>query len=84
VVSDLTAAQRKEMKIENGVMVDAAEGPAARVGMRAGDVILLLNNTDVKDARQFNAMVAKLDTKKASSVLVRRGDSAQFLTIRPN
>jgi len=83
VVSDLTVAQRSAMKIENGVMVDAAEGPAARVGLRAGDVILLLNNTDVKDARQFNAMAAKLDTKKAASVLVRRGDSAQFLTIRP-
>ena len=53
-------------------------------GLRAGDVILRLNNLDVKDARQFNALVAKLEPKKIASVLVRRGDSAQYLTIRPN
>ena len=84
VVSDLSDAQRKELKIDSGVMVDGAEGAAARVGLRAGDVILRLNNTDVKDAKQFNALVAKLEPKKVASVLVRRGDSAQFLTIRPN
>jgi serine protease Do len=83
-VSDLTEAQRKELKIDSGVIVDSAEGPSARVGLRAGDVILRLNNLDVKDARQFNALVAKLEPKKIVSVLVRRGDSAQYLTIKPN
>ncbi len=84
VVSDLSETQRKELKTDSGVQVDSAEGPSARAGLRAGDVILRLNNLDVKDARQFNALVAKLEAKKIASVLVRRGDSAQYLTIRPN
>ena len=84
VLSDLTDAQRKELKVDSGVLVDAAEGPAARSGLTSGDVILQLNNADVKDVKQFNAMVAKLEPKRVVSVLVRRGDSSRFIAIRPN
>ncbi|RJG07896.1 DegQ family serine endoprotease [Noviherbaspirillum cavernae] len=84
VVSDLTEAQKKELKVDGGVIVDAAEGSAARAGLRPGDVILQLNNTDVQDAKQFNVAVSKLDTKKAAVVLVRRGEASQFVPIRPN
>lgn len=84
VVSDLTDAQRKELKIDGGVLVDSAEGPASRAGLRAGDVILRLNNSDVKDTKQFNALVTKLEPKKTAVVLVRRGDASQFVPIRPN
>lgn len=83
VVSDLSATQKQELRIDGGVIVDAAEGPAARVGLRAGDIILRLNNTDVRDARQFNALVAKLEPGKMAVVLVRRGDASQFVPIRP-
>ena len=47
-------------------------------------MILQLNNVAVKDAKQFNALVAKLDPKKSSAVLVRRGDVAQFVSLRPS
>jgi serine protease Do len=84
VVSDLSEAQKRELKLDGGAIVDASEGPAARAGLRAGDVILRINNNDVKDGRQFNALVAKLDPKKTAVVLVRRGDASQFVPIRPN
>ena len=84
VVSDLSEAQRKELKIDGGVAVDSAEGTAARAGLRTGDIILRLNNTDIKDSRQFAAAVAKLESKKMAVVLVRRGDASQFVPVRPN
>jgi serine protease Do len=84
VVSDLTEAQRKELKLDSGVVVEATEGAAARAGLRPGDLILRLNNTDVKDAKQFNALVSKLDPKRMAVVLVRRGDSSQFVPLKPN
>jgi serine protease Do len=83
LVSDLTDAQKKELKIDGGVLVDGAEGAATRAGLRAGDVVLRLNNTDVKDAKQFATLVAKLDAKKMAVLLVRRGDASQFVPIRP-
>jgi serine protease Do len=83
-VSDLPPAKKKELQLDGGVQVDAVEGVAARAGLQAGDVILQLNNTEIRDAKQFNAAVARLDPKKPSVVLVRRGDISQFVSLRPS
>ncbi len=82
-VSDLTDAQRRELKIKNGVRVDTAEGVAARAGMREGDVIVTVDNVEVTGAKQFDAVMAKLDKAKPATLLVRRGDAATFLILRP-
>ena len=83
VVSDLTEAQRAALRGETGVRVDASTGAAAAAGLRAGDLILQVNNVDVKDARQFNAIVAKLDPKKTVAVLVRRDNTTRYEVIKP-
>ncbi len=82
-VSDLSDAQRKEVPGGFGVVIDSVEGPAAQVGLRAGDIVLTMNNIDVKDAKQFALMLSKVDSKKAVVLLVRRGDISQFVPIRP-
>jgi serine protease Do len=82
-VADLTEAQKKELKLRGGVRVESVEGAAARAGVREGDVIVTLDNTEVTDAKQFNAQVAKLDKSKAASVMVRRGEWTNYLVIRP-
>ena len=83
-VSDLTSVKKKELSLDSGVLVEAADGVAARAGVQPGDVILQVNNVEVRDAKQFNAAVAKLDPKKPSVVLVRRGDTSQFVSLRPS
>ena len=83
-VGDLTEAQKKELKVDGGAVVEAAEGVAGRAGLRSGDIILRINNTDVKDGKQFNALVSKLEPKKTVLLLVRRGEASQFVTIKPN
>lgn len=82
-VSDLSDAQKRSMPNGNGVLIDSVDGLAAGSGLRPGDVILMMNNVDIKDAKQFDAMLAKLDTKKSVVLLVRRGEASQFLVIRP-
>jgi serine protease Do len=82
-VTDLTEAQKKELPGGVGVVIENVDGPAAQVGLRPGDIILTMNNVDVKDAKQFSAMLAKVDPKKAVVLLVRRGDTSQFVPIRP-
>lgn len=83
IVSDLSEAQKRGMPNGNGVVIDSVDGLAAGSGLRPGDIILMMNNVDIKDAKQFDAMLAKLDPKKSVVLLVRRGEAAQFLVIRP-
>ena len=82
-VSDLTAAQKRELKTEAGVLVEFAEGRAASAGIRQGDVILQMNNVEITGAAQFNGLVAKLDVKKPVALLVRRDNVSRYLVIRP-
>ena len=81
-VADLTEAQKKELKLRGGVRVESVEGAAARAGVREGDVIVTIDNTEVTDAKQFSAQVAKLEKNKAVSVMVRRGNLTNYLVIR--
>jgi serine protease Do len=82
-VSDLTEAQKRELKVRGGVKVDSAEGPAARAGLREGDVILSFDNGEVADVKHFIALVNKSDKSKPVSVLVRRGDWVNYVVIQP-
>ena len=82
-VAELTEAQRRELKVKGGVRVEAAEGAAARAGVREGDVLLSVDNTEVANVKQFDAAVAKLDKSKAVTMLVRRGETVNFIIVRP-
>ena len=83
-LSELTETQKKELKIKGGVKVDAAEGVAARAGIREGDVIVAIANVEVTSVKEFEVAVAKVDKTKPVNVLFRRGELAQFALIRPN
>jgi serine protease Do len=81
--SDLTEAQKRELNLKGGVRVESVEGAAARAGLREGDVILSVGNTEVGDMKQFTAAMAKVEGARAVSVLVRRGEWVNYLVIRP-
>ena len=82
VISDIGADERKSLKLDFGVLVNDSDGVAERAGIRQGDVILAVNNTDVKSVSQFNDIVAKLDAKKAVALLVKRESQTRFVTLR--
>ena len=82
-LSELTDAAKAELKLSGGVRIDGAEGAAARAGLREGDVILAVANTEVKGLKEFEAVVAKADKSRPINVLFRRGEWAQYAVIRP-
>lgn len=83
-LSDLTDVQRSQLKLKGGVRVEAAEGAAARAGLREGDVILAVANADVASVREFETVIAKQDKNRGINVLIRRGEWAQYVVIKPN
>ncbi|MFM2275617.1 MAG: hypothetical protein RL211_1489 [Pseudomonadota bacterium] len=82
-VSELSDAQKKELKIKGGVKVEAATEGAARAGVREGDVIVAIANIEVASVKEFDAAVTKIDKSKPVNVLLRRGEWAQYALIRP-
>jgi serine protease Do len=83
VVSDLNDAQKKEHRVKGGVKVDSVAEGAARAGIREGDVIVAIGNTEISNAKEFDAAIAKADKSKPIPVLLRRGELATYLLIRP-
>jgi serine protease Do len=82
-VTELSEAQKKELKLKGGVVVTAAADSAARAGLREGDIILALANTEVSSVKDFEAILGKVDKAKTLNVLYRRGEWAQYALIRP-
>jgi serine protease Do len=82
-VSDLSDAQKKELKLKGGVKVDAVADGAARAGVREGDIIVAIGNTEIGSVKDFDSVVAKVDKNKPIPVLLRRGELATYLVIRP-
>jgi serine protease Do len=82
-VAELTDAQKKELKIKGGVRVTTATEGAARAGLREGDVIVAVANTEINTVAEFDAALGKADKTKPLNVLFRRGEMAQFTLIRP-
>jgi serine protease Do len=82
-VAELTEAQKKELKLKGGVRVEAVSDGAARAGIREGDIIVAVGNTEVGSVREFDSVAAKVDKSKPIPILLRRGELATYLLIRP-
>ena len=82
-LAELNAAQKKELDLKGGVRVVSADGAAARAGLREGDVIVTVANTEVGSVKEFEAALARLDKARPVNVLFRRGEWAQYAVIRP-
>lgn len=81
-VTELSDAQKKEFKLKGGVMVSAATDAAARAGLREGDIILAISNTEISGVKELEAVLTKVDKNKPINVLYRRGEWAQYVLIR--
>ncbi len=84
-LNELNAEQKKQLEIDNGLLVeDMQPGIASRAGMRPGDVILSINNQGVKTVEQFNQLLGKVEKGRNIALLVRRGGTATFITMKLN
>ncbi len=83
-LGDLSDTQRKEAKVRGGVRVEGVEGAAARAGLREGDIITSIDNTEVSTAKQATALLAKLDKAKVVSMVVRREEQSSIVLVRPS
>jgi len=82
-LSEITAEQKKQLEITNGLLVeDMQPGIASRSGVRVGDIILGFNSKDVNTIEQFNELLKQVKSGKNIALLVKRGDITTFITMK--
>ncbi len=84
VVSELTADQKRELKLNSGLLIDDVRG--SRSELRPGDIIIAIISkgatTEIKTAEQLNKLLAQFDKGSNVTLLVRRGEMQTFVTIK--
>jgi S1-C subfamily serine protease len=68
---------------ENGVVIVAVQkdGPAAKAGLRRGDIVLKVNAAEVNDAQALRDALAALKPGDEAQIRVARGDSELTLKV---
>ncbi|HEX7053750.1 MAG TPA: DegQ family serine endoprotease [Burkholderiales bacterium] len=84
VVAELTAEQKKEMKLEHGLLVTEVR-PESRADVRKGDVLVTLvhkgQHSELRSVEQFNRLLVSLEKNAVITLLVKRGELTAFVTI---
>ncbi|MFO1372274.1 MAG: DegQ family serine endoprotease [Candidatus Competibacteraceae bacterium] len=82
MVTDLPAGKKGRGATESGVMVQqVGPGMAAEAGVQPGDILLSLNNHDIKDVAHLRQLVRELPTGKRVPLLVKRNNGALYLAL---
>jgi serine protease Do len=76
----LQPQEKRESSLDNGLVVEDAQGPSALAGIQAGDVLLAINGTPARSVDQVRQAVAKAD--KSVALLIQRGDDRIFVPVR--
>jgi serine protease Do len=79
-VRQLAQDEAKRLGTEGGLLVERADGAAARAGMQRGDVILGVNGKPVKSVEELKAAVDAAG--KNAAVLVQRGEARIFVPVQ--
>jgi serine protease Do len=64
---------------DKGIVIERAEGPAAKAGLRAGDIIVGVNGTPVRSVDELKSAVDA--GGKSVAILVQRGDSRMYVPV---
>jgi serine protease Do len=82
ILRELTPQQKRSINGRNGLLVVESRAPAAQAGIRRGDVILGLNNSEVQSLEQFNQLLAAVPSGKTVALLVLRGGNTLYVPVK--
>jgi serine protease Do len=85
VVENISSERRRELGDPEGgvVITDIESDDAWRVGLRPGDVILMINNRSVEDMDDFEKLVKDIEPGKAVALRIWRNGIASFIAYTP-
>ncbi|MFZ2267007.1 MAG: DegQ family serine endoprotease [Azonexus sp.] len=86
LVSELTPEQKRDLKMGSGLLIEEVRGAGARADLRPGDIVIAIISkgaaTEIKTIEQFNKLLAQFDKGSNVTLLIRRGETQTFITIK--
>lgn len=86
VVSELTAEQKRELKMTSGLLIEDVRGASSRADLRPGDIVIAVISrgatTEVKTVEQFNKLLLQFEKGSSVTLLIRRGEMQTFVTVK--
>ena len=79
MVRPLSAAEKQQTELSDGLVVEDVDGAAEEAGVRPGDIVIAANGTSVKSVEQLRSVVS--GSKSHVALLVQRGDARVFVPI---
>jgi serine protease Do len=76
----LTRDERNQAQVEVGLMVEDVAGPAARAGIRPGDIVVGINGQPAKSVQQVKSIVG--GHPKSVALLIDRDGQKIFVPVR--
>lgn len=81
-LKELSPQQKKKLNGKNGLLVIDSVGAAAQAGIRRGDVVLGLNNSESQSVEVFNKQINAVPAGRTVAVLVLRGENTLYVPIK--
>lgn len=82
VLSEIPPAQLAQIGLRGGLLVEKVQGPAARAGLLAGDVIIGINQTEVTSIKAFERLLSA--SRGNVALLVRRMSDTLYVPLKLN
>lgn len=83
-VIDVPEDMLEQFDVEEGVLIEEVikDSPADRAGLVPGDLLLRIQNTEMKNIEDFDAVMPELDDLKSVAVLVQRDDGPLYVAVK--
>ena len=82
VAAPVLAFEEIGMEARPALVGQVAPGAAQDAGIRRGDIVLMFDGVDVKNAAHLRELIDASEDKRTVAVLVKRGDSPLFMALR--
>jgi len=84
-IENLDEQRRQDMEAPRGgvLITDVESDEAWRAGLRPGDVLLMINNREIRDVSDFEVIVGELKPDRAVALRVWRDGASTFFAYTP-
>lgn len=79
-VRPLTSEEQHQGKVQGGLLVEQASGPAADAGIQPGDIVLSANGAPVSSAAALKSAIES--SRGHIALLIQRGEARIFVPVR--